>query len=157
MHGFGASAYHWRYNIVELAKKHRVFAIDLLGFGWSDKALVDYSQTIWSDQIAAFIREVVNDGPVVLAGNSLGGYNSLATAARFPELVKCVPTMSAQRMLLVLFMRFKSKCCVSQDLLLHAVHLMYLTHIADTKGYNHALYNLMTIIFMLHGLQQDKG
>ena len=88
VHGFGASAYHWRYNIIELAKKHRVFAVDLLGFGWSDKALVDYSQTIWSDQIAAFIKEVVDDGPVVLAGNSLGGYNSLATAARFPELVK---------------------------------------------------------------------
>lgn len=90
VHGFGASAYHWRYNIIELAKKHRVFAVDLLGFGWSDKALVDYSSNIWSDQIAAFIKEVVNDGPVVLAGNSLGGYNSLATAARYPELVKGV-------------------------------------------------------------------
>lgn len=90
VHGFGASAYHWRYNIIELAKKHRVFAVDLLGFGWSDKALVDYSSTIWSDQIAAFIKEVVDDGPVVLAGNSLGGYNSLATAAGYPELVKGV-------------------------------------------------------------------
>ncbi|DBB12732.1 TPA: hypothetical protein ACH3X3_005508 [Trebouxia sp. C0006] len=90
VHGFGASAYHWRYNIIELAKEHRVFAVDLLGFGWSDKALVDYSSNIWSDQIAAFIREVVDDGPVVLAGNSLGGYNSLATAARYPELVKGV-------------------------------------------------------------------
>ena len=88
VHGFGASAYHWRYNVAELAKKHRVFAVDLLGFGWSDKALVDYSQAVWSEQIGAFIKEVVDDGPVVLAGNSLGGYNSLATAARFPELVK---------------------------------------------------------------------
>ena len=88
VHGFGASAYHWRYNIIELAKKHRVFAVDLLGFGWSDKALVDYSQFVWSDQIAAFIEEVVNDGPVILAGNSLGGFSSLATAARHPELVK---------------------------------------------------------------------
>ena len=65
-----------------------MFAVDLLGFGWSDKALVDYSSNIWSEQLGAFIREVVNDGPVVIAGNSLGGYNSLATAARFPELVK---------------------------------------------------------------------
>lgn len=31
VHGFGASAYHWRYNIPELAKKHRVFAVDLVG------------------------------------------------------------------------------------------------------------------------------
>ena len=42
VHGFGASAYHWRYNIPELAKRHRVYAVDLLGFGWSTKALVDY-------------------------------------------------------------------------------------------------------------------
>lgn len=31
IHGFGASAYHWRYNIPFLAKNHRVYAIDLLG------------------------------------------------------------------------------------------------------------------------------
>ena len=90
MHGFGASAYHWRYNIPELAKKHRVFAVDLLGFGWSDKALVDYSSNIWSEQLGDFIKEVVNDGKVIIAGNSLGGYNSLATAARFPDLVRWV-------------------------------------------------------------------
>ena len=35
VHGFGASAYHWRANIPALvAAGHRVFAIDLLGFGW---------------------------------------------------------------------------------------------------------------------------
>lgn len=90
VHGFGASAYHWRYNIPELAKKHRVFAVDLLGFGWSDKALVDYSSNIWSEQLGDFIKEVVNDGKVIIAGNSLGGYNSLATAARFPDLVRWV-------------------------------------------------------------------
>jgi pimeloyl-ACP methyl ester carboxylesterase len=34
LHGFGASAYHWRYNIPVLAQSHRVFAMDLLGMGW---------------------------------------------------------------------------------------------------------------------------
>ena len=34
--GFGASVYHWRYNLLELAKAgHRVFALDMLGFGGS--------------------------------------------------------------------------------------------------------------------------
>lgn len=93
VHGFGASAYHWRYNIPELAKKHRVFAIDLLGFGWSDKALVDYSSNVWSEQLGDFIKEVVNDGKVIIAGNSLGGYNSLATAAKFPDLVRRVVSL----------------------------------------------------------------
>mmetsp|Transcript_7924 Transcript_7924/g.20153 ORF Transcript_7924/g.20153 Transcript_7924/m.20153 type:complete len:196 (-) Transcript_7924:853-1440(-) len=44
VHGFGASAYHWRYNIPELAKSHRVYAPCLLGFGWSEKAVVDYTE-----------------------------------------------------------------------------------------------------------------
>jgi pimeloyl-ACP methyl ester carboxylesterase len=34
IHGFGASAFHWRYNAPEIARAgHRVFAMDLLGFG----------------------------------------------------------------------------------------------------------------------------
>ncbi|KAL4436978.1 hypothetical protein ABPG75_004117 [Micractinium tetrahymenae] len=97
IHGFGASVYHWRYNLPELAKSCRVYALDCLGFGWSSKPLVEYNgYTLWSDQIADFIREVV--GPeerVVLVGNSLGGYNALATAARAPELVRGVVLLNA--------------------------------------------------------------
>ena len=38
VHGFGASIGHWRKNIPFLASGgYRVFAIDLLGFGGSDK------------------------------------------------------------------------------------------------------------------------
>ncbi|GMH39958.1 hypothetical protein BSKO_07862 [Bryopsis sp. KO-2023] len=90
IHGFGASAYHWRYNIPELAKQHRVYALDLLGFGFSEKAVTDYTGAqVWSDQVADFVREVVGeDTKVVLAGNSLGGFVSLATAARHPDMVK---------------------------------------------------------------------
>lgn len=100
VHGFGASVYHWRYIIPELSKKCRVYAIDCLGFGWSDKALVDYEgYGVWTDQISDFIREVVRgDHPeekVVLAGNSLGGYNSLSTAASHPDLVDKVILLNA--------------------------------------------------------------
>jgi len=35
IHGFGASIYHWRYNIPILAEKYHVYALDLLGFGLS--------------------------------------------------------------------------------------------------------------------------
>ena len=51
-----------RYNIPELAKKHKVYALDLLGFGWSDKALVDYNAALWRDQVADFIREKAGGG-----------------------------------------------------------------------------------------------
>lgn len=100
IHGFGASVYHWRYIIPELSKKCRVYAIDCLGFGWSDKALVDYEgYGVWTDQISDFIKEIVNQEhpgeKVVLAGNSLGGYNSLATAAAYPDLIDKVILLNA--------------------------------------------------------------
>ena len=57
-----------RYNIPELSKKFKVYAVDLLGFGWSDKALVDYTVALWKDQLADFLSEVVQQ-PAVLAGN----------------------------------------------------------------------------------------
>lgn len=95
IHGFGASAYHYRYNIPEIAQKHRVFAVDLLGFGLSEKVLTDYSGGyVWSDQMAAFLREVVAE-PAVMVGNSLGGYVSFATAARHPDLVRGVVGLNA--------------------------------------------------------------
>ncbi len=100
IHGFGASVYHWRYIIPELSKKCRVYAVDCLGFGWSDKALVDYEgYGVWTDQISDFIREIINEEhpgeKVVLAGNSLGGYNSLSTAASHPDLVDKVILLNA--------------------------------------------------------------
>lgn len=57
-----------RYNIPELAKTHTVYAMDLLGFGWSEKALIEYDALLWRDQVADFVKEVVGK-PAVLAGN----------------------------------------------------------------------------------------
>jgi len=79
IHGFGASAYHWRYNIPVLARDYHVYAIDLLGFGLSDKPLVGYSADVWRDQAADFIREVIQK-PTTVAGNSLGGFTALYTS-----------------------------------------------------------------------------
>jgi len=97
VHGFGASAYHWRYNIPELAKSHRVYAPCLLGFGWSEKAVVDYTEgRVWVEQLRQFILQVVGgEEAVVLVGNSLGGFASLATAGSHPELVRGLVLLNA--------------------------------------------------------------
>jgi pimeloyl-ACP methyl ester carboxylesterase len=84
IHGFGASTDHWRKNIAQLQDNFEVWAIDLLGFGRSTKADVQYSGNLWRDQIHDFIREVIGQ-PVVLAGNSLGGYAALCVAAQRPN------------------------------------------------------------------------
>ncbi|KAH0449083.1 hypothetical protein IEQ34_022883 [Dendrobium chrysotoxum] len=87
IHGFGASAFHWRYNIPELAKKYKVYALDLLGFGWSEKAIIEYDATIWRDQVADFMKDIVKE-PAILVGNSLGGFTALFTASELPQLVR---------------------------------------------------------------------
>ncbi|RMF20493.1 MAG: alpha/beta fold hydrolase [Cyanobacteria bacterium J083] len=84
VHGFGASTDHWRKNIAQLQTEYQVWAIDLLGFGRSTKADIQYSGAIWCAQLHDFITEVIGQ-PVILVGNSLGGYASLCVAAQHPE------------------------------------------------------------------------
>ena len=88
VHGFGASSYHWRFNINELARTNRVFAVDLLGFGWSDIALASYAGgDVWAAQLCEFIEEVIGtEERVYIAGNSLGGFAALCAANRDPSL-----------------------------------------------------------------------
>ncbi|KAL3525366.1 hypothetical protein ACH5RR_013738 [Cinchona calisaya] len=94
IHGFGASAFHWRYNIPELAKKYKVYALDLLGFGWSEKALIEYDALVWRDQVVDFLKEIVKE-PAILVGNSLGGFTALVVAAALPEKVRGVTLLNS--------------------------------------------------------------
>ncbi|KAI3874922.1 hypothetical protein MKW98_019495 [Papaver atlanticum] len=72
IHGFGASIPHWRRNMKVLAENNTVYAIDLLGFGDSDKPS-DFAYTMesWAQLILDFLDEVVQK-PTVLVGNSIG-------------------------------------------------------------------------------------
>lgn len=91
VHGFGASSDHWRKTLPELAKTHRVYAIDLLGFGRSAKpkpgAPLPYTFETWATQVADFCQAVVG-GPAFLAGNSIGCIVALQVAVQAPKLVQ---------------------------------------------------------------------
>ena len=84
VHGFGASTDHWKKNIADLQEEFEVYAIDLLGFGRSQKADTPYSADLWCDQLHDFIQEIIGR-PAVIAGNSIGGYAALATASRYGD------------------------------------------------------------------------
>jgi pimeloyl-ACP methyl ester carboxylesterase len=87
IHGFGGSSGHWRKNIAELATAHRVFAIDLVGFGFSDKPspkLFDYTFENWANQVLDFAEAVVEDS-AFLIGNSIGCIVALQAAVRSPQ------------------------------------------------------------------------
>lgn len=51
-----------------MAKKYKVYALDLIGFGWSEKALIDYDALVWRDQVVDFVKDIVKE-PAVLVGN----------------------------------------------------------------------------------------
>jgi haloalkane dehalogenase len=89
IHGFGAAIGHWRKNLPAWAQTHRCYAIDLPGFGASEKAYAPYTMTLWAEMVGDFLREVVGQAAIVV-GHSIGSLVSLATVDQFPDWVRGV-------------------------------------------------------------------
>lgn len=86
VHGFGASLGHWRKNIPVLAAAgYRVFAIDLLGFGSSDKPALNYTVDLWKDLLHDFWIDHVQT-PAIFVGNSIGALLAMMVMAEHPEI-----------------------------------------------------------------------
>ncbi|BAU10284.1 alpha/beta hydrolase fold-containing protein [Leptolyngbya sp. NIES-3755] len=86
VHGFGASIGHWRKNIPVLAEAgYQVFAIDLLGFGGSDKPALDYTVELWVELLKDFWAANIQR-PAVFVGNSIGGLLCMMVLAQHPEI-----------------------------------------------------------------------
>uniref|UniRef100_A0A0D9X0P8 AB hydrolase-1 domain-containing protein n=1 Tax=Leersia perrieri TaxID=77586 RepID=A0A0D9X0P8_9ORYZ len=92
IHGFGANSDHWRKNIPVLALKNRVYAIDLIGYGYSDKPNPRelgesfYTFETWGEQLNTFCTEVVKSEAFFIC-NSIGGLVGLQAAVMDPQ--KC--------------------------------------------------------------------
>jgi pimeloyl-ACP methyl ester carboxylesterase len=85
LHGFGACAYTWRHVIPALAAQHRVFTLDLKGYGRSDKpADGHYAVSDQADMVADFIRHQ-NLRDLVIMGHSMGGGVTLMTYLKLRE------------------------------------------------------------------------
>ena len=70
LHGAGSSLEQWRENLTALAKERPVYAVDLLGFGGSQKVAAELNTDLWVAQTAAFCQTFFQQ-PVVLMGHSL--------------------------------------------------------------------------------------
>jgi len=84
IHGLGASVEYWQQNIEPLSQHCRVYAMDLLGFGRSDKPRIEYSLHYAAQFIADFM-DAQGIERASLVGNSMGGLISLQFAIEFPE------------------------------------------------------------------------
>jgi pimeloyl-ACP methyl ester carboxylesterase len=88
IHGFGACVGHWQKNIPVLAKAgYKVFALDLLGFGASDKPVLDYNLELWQQQIKDFCQTHIQESTIFI-GNSIGGLLTLMLLSDYPEISK---------------------------------------------------------------------
>jgi pimeloyl-ACP methyl ester carboxylesterase len=87
IHGLAGNAGFWRYNIAELARQHRVIAVDLPGYGRSQKdASYAYDMVFYAETLSRLIREL-GLGQVVPVGHSMGGQIAMTLALRHPEQV----------------------------------------------------------------------
>ena len=72
VHGLGASAERWEFVIPLFNKYFRVIVPDLIGFGYSDKPLVDYTSEFFSEFLKNFLKEIGIEKSKII-GSSLGG------------------------------------------------------------------------------------
>ena len=87
VHGFPESWWIFHKLIPLLAEHHRVFAVDLRGFGDSALAGPDHDSATAAEDLVALIAEL-DVGPVHLTGQDISGPTTFRVAARHPELVR---------------------------------------------------------------------
>ena len=87
VHGLGGRALDFAPIMPALARDHRVFALDLLGYDGSDRPDVDYSVTLETGILRQFL-DSQGLTRVDLAGWSMGGWIAMQYAAQRPERVR---------------------------------------------------------------------
>lgn len=84
IHGLGASADRWNRVIPAFSKDYHVIVPDLIGFGYSDKPLVDYTPEFFSDFLGKFFDVYGIDRSHII-GSSLGGQITIEYAYANPK------------------------------------------------------------------------
>lgn len=89
IHGYGAMIEHWRRTFAGLKNRYRIYALDLVGFGYSDKPngrQFNYSAQMWAQQVHDFVKHK-GEQKVILVGHSMGGMVSVQTQQSYPQIV----------------------------------------------------------------------
>ena len=76
----------WQENIAALAREHRVYALDLVGFGRTEKPKTSYTM----DYLAGFVlrfMDALGIDRATLVGNSMGGGIAMLVAGQAPGRV----------------------------------------------------------------------
>jgi len=96
IHGYGAGIWVWERQIQYLSQWYKVYALDLIGHGFSDRPKIPYTPETYIHFLRDFM-DGVGIERATLVGNSMGGGIAWAMAILFPErvdrliLIDCVP------------------------------------------------------------------
>lgn len=86
IHGFGTDSYSWRNNIDALSKYFKLYVLDLIGFGDSDKPEINYCLSFFTRQIYQFLQ-LLKISKIILVGASWGGAVAFSFTIEFPKMV----------------------------------------------------------------------
>ncbi len=89
LHGLGGYIPSWTKNLEALAEHHRVIAVDLPGFGKSDKPAVPYTMSYFAEVVHELVQRLGLVRPVVI-GHSMGGQIAIHYALRHPDRVRAL-------------------------------------------------------------------
>ncbi|AFY44129.1 alpha/beta fold hydrolase [Nostoc sp. PCC 7107] len=88
IHGFDSSVLEFRRLLPLLAENNETWAVDLLGFGFTDRlAGIPFSPVTIKTHLYYFWKTLINQ-PVILVGASMGGAAALDFTLTYPEVVK---------------------------------------------------------------------
>jgi haloacetate dehalogenase len=86
LHGFPETSFGWRFQIPVLAKKYRVIAPDLRGYGESDKPASGYDKRNMANDLRGILREL-DISRIALVGHDRGARVATRFAKDHPSLV----------------------------------------------------------------------
>ena len=86
VHGGAAHSHWWSHIAPAFLPEHSIAAIDLSGHGDSARRN-SYTLDHWCDEVATVIADAGFNGPPLLVGHSMGGFVTIATAARHADLL----------------------------------------------------------------------
>lgn len=87
LHGFDSSVFEFRRLLPLLAAKQETWAVDLLGFGFTDRPIgVSFNPIAIKTHLHAFWKTLI-DQPMILVGASMGGAAAIDFTLTYPEAV----------------------------------------------------------------------
>jgi pimeloyl-ACP methyl ester carboxylesterase len=88
LHSFGPGhdSEEWRAVAEQLAHTHRVYAVDLLGWGLSDRPAITYDGELYIEQLRDFLTDVVAEKSTLAAAGMAAAY-AVQVAVDHPEKV----------------------------------------------------------------------